>query len=47
VRAVVSDESDVATDETGAWVFIVDQLNRPRSEGLVRFVAEACEIAAE
>lgn len=34
----------VATDPTGEWVFITDQLNTHRSEALVRFVAEACEI---
>lgn len=33
----------VATDEQAEWIFIVDQLNTHRSEGLVRWVARACE----
>lgn len=34
----------VATDPTGRWVFIVDQLNTHQSEGLVRWVASACQL---
>jgi hypothetical protein len=32
----------VATDPKAAWIFVLDQLNTHMSEGLVRFVAEAC-----
>ncbi len=31
----------VATDEKAGWIFLVGQLNTHRSEGLVRFVAQA------
>ena len=34
----------IATDPDAGWIFIVDQLNTHRSEGLVRLVAEACGI---
>jgi len=34
----------VATDPTGRWLFIVDQLNTHQSEGLVRWVAAACQL---
>jgi hypothetical protein len=34
----------VATDPTGEWIFIVDQLNTHQSEGLVRWVAAACQL---
>ena len=34
----------VATDPTGEWVFIVDQLNTHKSETLVRWVAAECGI---
>jgi transposase len=34
----------VATDPTGEWVFIVDQLNTHKSETLVRWVAASCGI---
>jgi transposase len=34
----------VATDPNAPWTFITDQLNIHRSEGLVRFVAEACHL---
>jgi hypothetical protein len=34
----------VATDPQGQWIFIVDQLNTHQSEGLVRWVAAACQI---
>ena len=33
-------ENTVAYDPDGSWIFIVDQLNTHRSEGLVLFVAE-------
>jgi hypothetical protein len=33
----------VASDPSGAWIFIVDQLNTHKSEALVRLVAEACD----
>jgi DDE superfamily endonuclease/Homeodomain-like domain len=32
----------VATDPESGWVFVSDQLNIHQSEGLVRFVAQAC-----
>lgn len=34
----------VATDSDGPWVFIVDQLNIHKSESLVRWVVEACDL---
>jgi transposase len=34
----------IATDLDAGWIFIVDQLNTHQSEGLVRLVAEACQI---
>ena len=34
----------VATDPSGEWVFIVDQLNTHQSETLVRWVAAQCAI---
>jgi transposase len=34
----------VATDPSGEWVFIVDQLNTHQSETLVRWVADQCGI---
>jgi len=34
----------VATDPKGQWIFIVDQLNTHQSEGLVRWVATACQL---
>jgi transposase len=37
----------VATDPTGKWVFIVDQLNTHQSETLVRWVAAQCNIQME
>jgi transposase len=37
----------VATDPTGEWVFIVDQLNIHQSEGLVRWVAAADQLEVE
>ena len=35
----------VATDPQTGWVFVVDNLTTHCSEALVKFVAEACEIA--
>jgi transposase len=34
----------IATDPDTEWIFIVDQLNTHQSEGLVRLVAEVCQI---
>ena len=34
----------IATDPDAGWIFIVDQLNTHQSEGLVRLVAEECQI---
>ena len=34
----------VSTDATAAWVFIVDNLNTHASEGLVKLVAETCNL---
>lgn len=34
----------IALDPDGQWLFIVDQLNTHMSEGLVRTVAELCEL---
>jgi transposase len=34
----------VATDREASWVFVVDNLNIHASEGLVKWVAETCEI---
>lgn len=34
----------VELDPDAQWVFVVDQLNTHKSEGLVRFVAEQCDI---
>lgn len=33
-----------AQDPKGAWVFVVDQLNTHKSEALVRWVADVCDI---
>jgi transposase len=40
-------EQTVATDPEGSWVFIVDNLNIPCSESLVKLVAEACEVPTD
>lgn len=37
-------EQTVRLDPEGTWIFIVDQLNTHKSESLVRFVAQACDI---
>src|SRR5258708_2395365 len=34
----------VATDPSAAWTFVLDQLNTHQSEGLVRFVAQQCQV---
>ena len=36
---VVHTVQTVATDPDADWTFVLDQLNIPQSEGLVRFVA--------
>jgi hypothetical protein len=38
-------QQTVSTDPQAEWIFIVDQLNTHRSESLVRFVAQQCDIA--
>lgn len=35
-------QQTVATDPTGAWIFITDQLNTHQSESLVKWVAQVC-----
>jgi transposase len=40
-------EQTVATDRDGSWIFVSDNLNIHCSEGLVRTVAEACEIPTD
>ena len=37
----------VATDHDGKWIFICDQLNTHKSEGLVRLIAKLCGIKEE
>lgn len=37
----------VATDPTGQWVFVLDNLNTHVSASLVRWVAEVCEIEVD
>jgi transposase len=37
----------VATDPDAEWVFIVDQLNTHKSAGLVRLIAELCEVEGD
>ena len=37
-------EATVATDQDKSWIFVGDGLNTHKSESLVRFVADACEI---
>jgi hypothetical protein len=37
-------EQTVELDPAGTWIFIADQLNTHKSESLVRFVAQACDI---
>jgi len=38
-------QQTVDTHPEAQWIFIVDQLNTHQSEGLVRFVAQRCDIA--
>ena len=40
-------EQTVATDPLAGWVFVVDNLNTHQSEGLVRYVAQACGLPAD
>ena len=40
-------QATVATDPEAGWIFVLDQLNIHRSESLVRFVAEQCEIKVD
>jgi hypothetical protein len=40
-------EQTIGGDVQAEWVFIVDQLNTHQSEGLVRLVAELCELEEE
>ncbi len=37
----------VASDPQGTWIFVADQLNTHKSESLVKFVAEQCQIETE
>jgi transposase len=37
----------IALDPRAEWIFIADQLNTHKSEGLVRLVAELCQIEAD
>ena len=40
-------EKTIAIDPQGEWLFVIDNLNTHRSEGLVKLVAEKCEIAED
>ena len=40
-------EQTVATDPTGCWVFITDNLNTHQSESLVLWVAQTCGVTAD
>jgi transposase len=40
-------EQTVATDAEGSWVFVVDNLNIPCTESLVKLVAAACEVQTD
>ena len=35
----------ITSDPRGSWIFIVDQLNTHKSEALVRWVADTCDLA--
>jgi transposase len=37
-------EQTIALDPDGKWIFVADQLNTHKSEGLVRLVAKICDI---
>ena len=40
-------EQTIDTNPDGAWIFVVDQLNTHRSEGVVRLVARRCGIVQD
>jgi transposase len=40
-------EQTLSVDPAGSWVFVVDNLNIHCSEGLVKLVAKACEVATD
>lgn len=40
-------QQTVATDPTGEWIFVADQLNTHKSESLVKWVAQVCNIDLE
>lgn len=40
-------QQTVATDPTGEWIFITDQLNTHSSESLVKWVTQECDIELE
>jgi transposase len=40
-------ERTVATDPTGSWVFVLDNLNIHCSESLVKLVADACDVGTD
>lgn len=40
-------ESTVNTDPDAGWIFVADQLNTHKSESLVRYVNEQCELDAD
>jgi hypothetical protein len=40
-------QQTVATDPAAGWVFLVDNLNTHQSEGLVLWVAQACDLKAD
>jgi transposase len=40
-------EQTVATDPTGSWVFVLDNLNIHCSESLVKLVADACDVGTD
>jgi len=37
-------EKTISTDPNATWIFVLDQLNTHRSEGLVKLVAEKCKM---
>lgn len=40
-------EEVVSTDPNGTWTFVCDGLNTHKSESLVRFIAQACDLEEE
>lgn len=44
---VVHVQRTVASDASGRWIFILDQLNTHQSAGLVQYVAQACGLERE